>query len=74
MRYTETGSADLSLNLGELAGNVSDAVVQQFVEQHNRELFFLKTLDWETEHEYRFSTTSEDGEDSSSTTGIRSKP
>jgi hypothetical protein len=61
VEYTETGTADLSLNLGGLAGNVSDAVVQEFIEQHKDELFFLKTLDWETEHEYRFSTTSEDG-------------
>jgi hypothetical protein len=31
--------------------------VASYIEDHNDELFFQKTLDWQTEHEYRFVTT-----------------
>lgn len=51
------------LPLSELAGKVSAAEVSRFIEEHHDDLFFLKALDWATEHEYRFVTTSSDGKD-----------
>jgi Protein of unknown function (DUF2971) len=35
---------------------VTPAEVEQYIEQNYKALFFTKTLDWETEHEYRFVT------------------
>ena len=58
VEYTEEGNADLSLNL---SADKADALrspegVAAYVEANSEDLFFLKTLDWETEHEYRFVT------------------
>ncbi len=35
----------------------------EFVEQHHRDFFFLKALDWRSEHEYRFVVTAPGDED-----------
>lgn len=57
--YTETGSADSTLTLGSNQFRTA-ADAAAYIEEHNDELFFLKTSDWETEYEYRFVTTTED--------------
>jgi hypothetical protein len=64
VRYTAGGPAEriLQLDLGALAEDVTPAFVTRFVEDHNDDLFFLKTRDWETEHEYRFVVTASDGD------------
>lgn len=63
VEYTETGTADLTLNLGSPDEFSTAAKVARYIEDHNDELFFLKTLDWETEFEYRFVTTTESDDD-----------
>jgi hypothetical protein len=64
--YTEQGPAGAipRLDLEEFvetarAGGdvVEEAAVARFVEDHHDPLFFLKTLDWATEYEYRFVVT-----------------
>jgi hypothetical protein len=52
-----TRGADLTLDLGQMPIPLTAAYVRRFVEDHHEELFFKKTLDWETEHEYRLVTT-----------------
>ena len=58
--YTQRGTgAGLPLNLTEI-GPIDEQWVRELVERHEDELFFLKTTDWETEHEYRFVVTSDE--------------
>jgi hypothetical protein len=64
VRYTETGSADLMLDLPALAGQTTPSTVAQYIEDHHVDLFFRKALDWETEHEYRFVLTAPEGYES----------
>jgi hypothetical protein len=42
--------------------DVTPALVGRFIKEHNEELFFVKTVDWESEHEYRFVVTAPDVE------------
>lgn len=46
----------------ELAGVDLDRQVRQYIEANNDVLFFWKSLDWQTEYEYRFVTNSTEGE------------
>jgi hypothetical protein len=58
--YTEEGPAGAipRIDLEEfLEGNIEESAVASFVEAHHDPLFFLKTLDWASEHEYRFVVT-----------------
>jgi hypothetical protein len=56
--YTQRGTGGgLRLNLDEI-DRLDEQFVNELVEAHNDQLFFLKTTDWETEHEYRFVVTS----------------
>jgi hypothetical protein len=56
--YSETGGESYyNLPLSQFPDEVDDAFVKTYIEEHNDELFFQKTLDWQTEHEYRFVTT-----------------
>jgi hypothetical protein len=58
VQYSETGGeSHHHLSLGQFPGQVDNAFVEKYIEDHNDELFFQKTLDWLTEHEYRFVTT-----------------
>jgi hypothetical protein len=58
VEYSETGGESYyNLPLGQFPDEVDDGFVQKYIEDHNDELFFQKTLDWQTEHEYRFVTT-----------------
>ncbi len=58
VEYSQTGGESyINLPLGQFPEEIDDAFVQQYIEMHNDELFFQKTLDWQTEHEYRFVTT-----------------
>jgi hypothetical protein len=58
VEYSQTGGERyINLSLGQFPEEVDDAFVRQYIEAHNYELFFQKTLDWQTEHEYRFVTT-----------------
>lgn len=58
VEYSETGAESyFHLQLGQFPDEVDDAFVEKYIEDHNDELFFQKTLDWQTEHEYRFATT-----------------
>jgi hypothetical protein len=47
-------------DLNSLADGVTPAHVTAYIEENHELLFFHKVRDWETEHEYRFSTTSSD--------------
>lgn len=58
VEYTETGADQAPfLDLTSIPEDLSGAFVTEFIEQNQFLLFFEKTLDWETEHEYRFVTT-----------------
>ena len=46
----------------ELAEDDLDRQVRQYIEANNDILFFWKSLDWQTEYEYRFVTNSTEGE------------
>jgi len=60
VNYTQRGTGGgLRLNLNEI-GPVDEQFVRELVQRHNDKLFFLKTTDWETEHEYRFVVTAPD--------------
>lgn len=61
--YVGAGMEKPSLDLNDLAGDVTPSTVAKFIEENHGALFFHKALDWETEHEYRFSTTSTDKKD-----------
>jgi hypothetical protein len=55
--YTPRGFRDTpawTLLLDEFAMDTLASDVTQFVVDHERELFFVKALDWASEHEYRF--------------------
>jgi hypothetical protein len=52
-----------SLNLNTLSGSVTPAIVSGYIEDNHDTLFFHKALDWESEREYRFSTTSSEEDD-----------
>ena len=56
VEYTPSGG-ELTLNLGEFPTPVPADFVRKYIEDNHHELFFKKTLDWETEHEYRFAAT-----------------
>lgn len=56
--YDGHGMRKPMLDLGALAGEVTAKQVADYVEQNHEALFFYKVRDWETEHEYRFATTS----------------
>ena len=50
--YTEEGSrALLNLDIGAFPDEVDEDFVARYIEDHNRELFFQKVLDWATEYE-----------------------
>jgi len=58
VEYSQTGGESyINLPLAQFPEEIDDAFVQKYIEAHNDELFFQKTLDWQTEHEYRFVTT-----------------
>lgn len=58
VEYSQTGGESyINLPLAKFPKKIDDAFVQQYIEAHNDELFFQKTLDWQAEHEYRFVTT-----------------
>jgi len=61
VEYSPSGG-ELSLNLGEFPTPVPADFVRNYIQANHHELFFKKTLDWETEHEYRFATTAPPGE------------
>lgn len=63
VNYEGNGMLKPSLDLNQLAGNVTPAVVSSYIEDNHDPLFFHKALDWETEREYRFSTTSSEQDD-----------
>jgi hypothetical protein len=62
VRYTETGLAGepqaQNLALDQFVGGKTSEAMADHLEKHHRELYFLKTRDWESEHEYRFVTLS----------------
>jgi hypothetical protein len=52
----ESGRSDTPmLDFDRLRGENPESYVAQYVAEHFRTLFFMKTLDWEAEHEFRFS-------------------
>ncbi len=58
--YDEAGTAMIEstkLEPGSWPAKIDVGFVASYIESHNDELFFQKTLDWQTEHEYRFVTT-----------------
>lgn len=60
VQYDAAGSAALqSTNLQPASWpmNFNGVFVEKYIEDHFDELFFKKTLDWQTEYEYRFVTT-----------------
>jgi hypothetical protein len=61
--YDGDGMQKPMLDLDDLAGDVTAEQVSSYIEENHEALFFHKVLDWETEHEYRFSTTSGDLEE-----------
>jgi DUF2971 family protein len=61
--YEGSGMRKPSLDLNDLAGDVTPERVAAYIETNHEVLFFHKALDWETEREYRFSTTSSDKKD-----------
>jgi hypothetical protein len=61
VEYTPRGG-ELTLDLAKFPTPVPADFVRDFIEENHHELFFKKTLDWETEHEYRFATTAPPGE------------
>ncbi len=57
VEYTETGSDQAPfLDLTSVPEDIAGTFAPEFIEQNYRLLFFEKTLDWETEHEWRFVT------------------
>lgn len=57
VKYTLRGTGGgLPLNLNEI-GPIDEQWVRELVEVRKDDLFFLKTTDWETEHEHRFIVT-----------------
>lgn len=58
VRYTPAGIAAeigaLSLHLDNFKSKSIAEAVGEHLSRHYQELFLLKTLDWESEHEYRF--------------------
>jgi hypothetical protein len=60
VNYTLRGTGE-GLALGEIeSGPLPDGWVEAFVEKEKDHFFFLKTTDWQTEHEYRFVVTADD--------------
>jgi hypothetical protein len=60
VEYDEMGSAALqatNLQPAEWPQSIAGDLVEKYIEDHFDELFFKKTLDWQTEYEYRFVTT-----------------
>ncbi len=60
VHYGSDGFQRHPLDLNDLAGDISPSQVSDYIERNHDALFFHKALDWETEHEYRFVTTSGD--------------
>lgn len=60
--YEGSGMRKPALDLNALADKVTPEEVREYVEANHDVLFFHKALDWETEREYRFSTTSSDSQ------------
>ena len=58
--YDGAGMRKPALDWNALAGNVTPQGAREYVEANHDVLFFHKALDWATEREYRFSTTSSD--------------
>ena len=58
--YSGSGMQKPAISENALAGNVTPEAVARYVEDNHDPLFFHKALDWQTEWEYRFSTTSSD--------------
>ena len=58
--YGGGGMLKPALDLAKLPDQMSGAEVARYVEDNHDPLFFYKALDWETEREYRFATTSPD--------------
>lgn len=56
--YDGRGMQKPLLDMDALSGNVTPEKVAEYIEENHDVLFFHKALDWQTEHEYRFSTTS----------------
>jgi hypothetical protein len=56
VRYTHAGLAGehVSYRLDSFKAKNPSEAAADFLERHHRELFLLKTLDWESEHEYRY--------------------
>ncbi|MGI8407807.1 MAG: DUF2971 domain-containing protein [Actinomycetota bacterium] len=61
VRYTQTGlaGAHISFHLDSFKAKSFGEAIADFLERHHRDLFLLKTLDWESEHEYRYLAMSE---------------
>jgi len=60
VQYDETGSVGTEatkLKPASWPKEINAEFVAQYIEDHHDELFFKKTLDWQTEYEYRFVTT-----------------
>ena len=58
VEYTPDGHRGaLILDLGSVPVPVEPDFVQSYIEDHHYDLFFQKTWDWQSEHEYRFVTT-----------------
>src|SRR4029077_1004609 len=58
MEYTEAGRESYQhLSIGDFPEEIDEDFVRKYLEKNWDELFFQKTLDWQTEHEYRFATT-----------------
>ena len=64
VRYTAGGPRESmpEVDLAALTKSVTPALVGRFIEEHTEELFFVKTVDWESEHEYRFVVSAPDVE------------
>ena len=60
--YDGSGMMKPPLEFADLVGEVTPQQVSAYIERNHEVLFFHKALDWATEHEYRFSTTSSDQE------------
>jgi hypothetical protein len=71
--YTEGGPWEkrLQVDLAPLTEGVTPALVGDYIKKHSEELFFVKTMDWKSEHEYRFVVTAPDVNASTSTTAMR---
>jgi Protein of unknown function (DUF2971) len=60
--YEGAGILKPMLDIEALGREVAAEQVSSFIQDHYEPLFFHKVLDWQSEHEYRFCTVGQDGD------------